>query len=182
MVDQLTIQTIGVLVAASSVVLYIVNLLIANKREEKNKKVALTNTMIQNFGSQQMIRNVVELLELKWNSLEDFQKKYDSTVDIDIYTKRSFVLWQLDNIGYLLKEKLVDPEVVYTAGGTTAIWMWAKFGDVIREYRKVAWGLDTYRNFEYLAVEMWKMKKLKDPSFSADLTYFPSGTFDKAFS
>jgi hypothetical protein len=41
------VQTISVVVAATSVVLYILNLFLAGQREERNKKIATSNNMLQ---------------------------------------------------------------------------------------------------------------------------------------
>jgi hypothetical protein len=179
MVDQLTIQTVGVIIAASSVVLYILNLFIAGQREEKNRKVATSINMLQILYKEETTRSMGELLNYTWTDFPDFLKRYDSSVNPDSFAKRSSSFMIYETLGYLLEQGLVDRELVYNNGGMAAIFMWAKFKPVIEEYRKIAYGADMDRYFEYFATEMWKIKKARDPSFSKDLTI--NLDFDKVF-
>lgn len=75
-----------------------------------------------------------------------------------------------ETIGYLLKQGVVDRELIYVVGGSTAIFLWAKFKPMMLEYRKLAYGSDMFSNFEFLAREMWDMKRVRDPSFVMDQT------------
>jgi hypothetical protein len=73
MIDQTTIQTIGVLVAASSVLLYTVNLFISGQREEKNKKIQMSNTLLQTLMTKERAKDSAELLNYEWTDIADFQ-------------------------------------------------------------------------------------------------------------
>ena len=138
--------------------------------------------MMQALGTETMVHNLGYLLNMQWSSFEDFQSRYDSSVDLNSFAKRASMLWQLDLLGHLLRKRLVDPEIVYTAGGTNAIWLWAKFKPIIDGYRKLSYGDSAYSDMEYLAREMWAMKRVRDPGFTSDRVYFGEGAFEKAFS
>ena len=181
LIDLLTLQTISVIIAAASVVIYIVNLFLASRREERNKRITLSNNILQSLLSEEGAKRFAELLNTNWIDFNDYQKKYDSTVNVDHFAKRYSLIVNLDLLGYLLRNKLVEPEIIYNSGGFISAWMWVKFKSVIEEYRKIAYGHDAFREFEYLANEMWRMKKERDPTFLTDQTYFPSDAFEKTF-
>jgi hypothetical protein len=170
MVDLLIIQTIGVIVAASSVLLYIINLLISGKREERNKKIQMSNTLLQTLMSTERTRDSAELLNYQWNDIQDYLSKYDSSANPKSFSQRMSTFNIFETMGYLLKQGLVDKEFIYVVGGSTSIFLWAKFKPIMVEYRKLAYGSDMFSYFEYLAKEMWVMKRERDPSFVKDQT------------
>jgi len=181
LVDQLTIQTVGVLVAASSVVLYLLNLFMANRREERNKKVALSQTFLQSLLSAESSKNWAEMLNAKWDSFEDFMRKYDSTVNPEFFGKRWTFFNTFDLLGYLMRKDLVDKETVLKGGGYLSIYMWAKYKPVIDEYRKIAYPRNMYSDFEYLAHEMRREIRLGDPDFVTDKTHFSDDVLVRTF-
>jgi hypothetical protein len=170
MVDQLTIQTIGVVVAATSVVLYIANLLLASQKEERNKKIAVSMNLLQTLCDENTARSIGELLNSSWTDFQDFLSKYDSSVNPDHFAKRSSVFGIYETLGYLLKHGLVDKELVYINGGMSSIFMWSKYKSVMEMYRKIAYGSDMMTYFEYFASEMWRVKREHDHSFVRDQT------------
>ena len=170
MIDQTTIQTIGVLMAASSVLLYTINLFISGQREERNKKIQMSNTLLQTLMTKERARDSAELLNYEWTDITDFQAKYDSSVNPESFSQRMAMFNIFETIGYLLKQGVVDKELIYVVGGSTAIFLWAKFRPMMVGYRKLAYGSDMFSNFEFLAREMWGMKRARDPSFVRDQT------------
>jgi len=151
-------------------VLYILNLTLQGRREEKNKKIQLSNTMLQTLYREETTRSCGELLNYSWTDMQDFLSKYDSTVNPESFAKRMSVFNIFESLGYLLRNGLIDMELIYVNGGMTSISLWAKFKPVMEEYRKIAYGSDMFSNFEYFAEEMWKIKRARDPSFLRDQT------------
>lgn len=76
----------------------------------------------------------------------------------------------------------MEPDLVYRTGGFLSVWIWVKFHEVIRSWRKMSGSGDYCSDFEYLAGEMWSMLREKNPSFVTDPTNFPEDTLEKAFS
>jgi hypothetical protein len=75
-----------------------------------------------------------------------------------------------ETLGYLIKQGVVDQELIYINGGNSAIFLWTKFKPILEEYRRIAYGSDMFTYFEYFAGEMWKIKSSRDPSFTRDQT------------
>ena len=55
----------------------------------------------------------LELTSMKWDSFEDFKKKYDSRVNPENYATRQAVYTLCDYIGYQYKTGLIDFDAVY---------------------------------------------------------------------
>lgn len=102
---------------------------------------------------------------MAWKDYDDFEKKYGSDVDLDNVSKRLTIWYSFNVLGNLLKTGLADKETIYGIMSTLAVWAWAKFDPIMGEHRRRYTGKDGFSGFEYLATEMLKMKKQKDPTW-----------------
>ena len=180
MVDWTLLQPVSYFAAALSVVLYIANLLISGRREERNRRIALTNNMLQTFISKEFQLDLGRLLNFTWSDDDDFVRKYDSKADEEKAALRNSTFFKFNTLGYMLREGLVEPDLVYRTGGWMSIWLWVKFYEVVYLWRRIT-SSGYCVDFEYLAREMWKIMKVKDPAFVTDQTQFPAGAYGKAF-
>jgi len=139
-------------------------------KEEMNKKIQLTNTMLQTLCKLETQQFSGELLNYTWTNPQDFLDKYDSTVNPDSFAKRMALFCVYETLGYLIKQEVIDQELIYINGGNSAIFLWAKFKPILEEYRRIAYGSDMFAYFEYFAGEMWRIKHSRDPSFTRDQT------------
>jgi hypothetical protein len=189
MVDLGEIQATYYMVAATGVLVaaiyYVYNMRVAQrmaKANQESRRVELTNNILHDLLSEQSWNNFAEMMNMQWIDFEDFTKKYDSSVNPQNFAKRSSYMSVLDNLGYLYKNKIIDSETMYEAGGIQSIWIYAKFKPIIDEYRRVSWGNDRMMNFDYLAREMYKIQMVKDPLFKGDFFYFNKDDLKRAFS
>jgi len=139
-------------------------------REEINKKIQLTNTMLQTLYKEEVMRSFAELLNYTWIDIQDFLNKYDSSINPDSFDKRSSIFYIFETLGYLLKQGAIDKELIYINGGSSVIFLWAKFKPIVEMYRKLSYGSDSLTYFEYFAGEMWRMKRARDPTLVRDQT------------
>jgi len=166
---------LGVCVAA---IYYIINL----RETALNRRVALTNSILVPMNmTEEGNKRFVELMSMEWTDFNDFQSKYDSTVNQNNFAKRVTVWNTFDALGYEYRKGVLDAETVYGILNMSAVNMWLKFKPVIDEYRKTDYGRDMYVNFEYLAGEMARMKAKRDASLKGSPSYIKSGEYEKAF-
>jgi hypothetical protein len=159
----------GVLVAAAY---YIMNM----RAAERNKKVQLSTSITERLGSKDSMRDFATLMTLKWKDIDEYLKKYDLSENSEgtrEFFAQRWTLWALyENLGYLLKNGLVDAEIVYHSQGTHPMFMWGRYLPVFEYYRKKELGPRYFENFEYLARRMWEMGKtrgLTSPDFKGGL-------------
>jgi hypothetical protein len=72
------------------------------------------------------------------------------------------MFWHIDGLGYMISQKLIDPEMVYTFGGGFAqVWHWKKWEPVIMRIHKRRDSPDFMKWFEYTAKEMMRIREEK---------------------
>jgi hypothetical protein len=119
-----------------------------------------------------------DLIGLQWTDFDDFARKYDSGVNRENYAGRALHWNFYEVLGYYLRTGQLDMGQLNTmnGGGLYVMYMWAKFGDVIKRYREIMKWPDYFMNFEYLADEMAKYRKGKGYEVILDGSggnYFP---------
>jgi hypothetical protein len=55
--------------AALSVSIYLLNLILTNRREERNKRITLSSNIVQALSSVDDLRNVGDLLNMEWSDV-----------------------------------------------------------------------------------------------------------------
>jgi len=101
----------------------------------------------------------IELLSMTWEDFEDFQRKYDSTVNPDNFAKRWMVFTRFEGMGYMLHLGLVDIDTIYNLIGSFVILqLWQKYEPIIKEQRKFYNEPHWNRWWEYLASEISKKR------------------------
>lgn len=175
----LILQTFSVMSAATAAVIGVRSYINSNKRAEEAKKkeqetrdrelearklsfvTSITNQLLSESGQ----RTYGELMNMEWKDYDDFEKKYGSDNNLDNYAKRMSV-WNLYNtLGMLLREKLIEPELLYSINNVSICLMWNIFKDVIAENRRRYGGRDNFSDFEFLNDEILRVKLGRDPSF-----------------
>jgi len=171
MVDLAEIQAAYYMVAATGVlvaaVFYILNL----RETTRNRRVALTQNLIQTLNSMESIKAQGELMNMEWKNYEDFEKKYGSDNNLDNYSKRFFFFYNLEAIGQLLRDGLADADTLYGVIWNTTLSVWHKFLPTIEENRRRYSGKDAWSGFEYLVDEMMRIKKQRDPNYVLPLEF-----------
>jgi hypothetical protein len=142
----------GVLVAAA----YYVMTLRTNTRTHK---IELTTNISQRLGTKEKLKDFIDLADLKWDTVENFRAKYDSALNPESYAKRWSLWIEYDTLGYLLRNGMIDREILFNSQGNEATVMWARYKPIIDDVRKTEMGPRWMENFQYLAEEMWLMAK-----------------------
>jgi hypothetical protein len=152
---------LGVCVAA---IYYIMNL----REITLNRRIQFTTNFILPLTSREGIVNYAKLIACSWTNIEDFMKKYDHKVDQETFLARMSYFQACEVLGYQYKRSLVDIGTVYEMCGEFVIDIWAKYKSIIFEYKKLGqYGGDAFLHFEYLAVELAKIKQKRDPNYWA---------------
>jgi hypothetical protein len=179
MVDLALLQSVSYIAGASGVciaaIFYVLNLRISQKNQEisqRNMKTTLETRKLQFVTSitSQLIseeghRRYGELLNMEWKDYDDFEKKYGSDYNLDNYAKRWNVWKTYNTLGMLVREKLIEPEVIYKIDTANVCFIWNKFKDIIMEQRKRYGMKDDLSDFEFLYNEIHRVALSRDPSY-----------------
>ncbi len=168
----------GVLVAA---VYYIYNMgqtkktqdltLKAQQQQLETRQVQLYMQLYQQLNSKETVRSMVELLNMEWKDYDDFERKYGGESNPENYALRHSAWYLFDGLGYLLREKLVEPKMMYKLVGLEVPWHWKKYRDIIVETRAKVKLVNMYDDFEYLSEAMSKIQLEIDPSWGIPESY-----------
>jgi hypothetical protein len=177
MVDLATLQAVSYIIGSLGVFVAAIYYMFNMRAAERNKKIQLSMSITERLGSKEMLRDFYTLGTLDWTDLDDYLKKYDSAANSDD-TRECFAqrwsLWaEYENLGYLLRNGLVDEEMVYNSQGVHPMIIWGRYNPVLKYYREKELGPRYFENFEYLARRIWDMGKthgLTSPGFKGGLT------------
>jgi len=96
---------------------------------------------------------------MEWTDYEDFEKKYGSNNNPVAYAQRTTAWSRMNTIGIMVKDKLVDENMVYDAMGASLIIAWEKWEPIFVENRVRYMGPNFMEQFEYLANRMRTIQK-----------------------
>ena len=162
MVSLADIQTAYYFVAATGV-LVAAGYHILNIRETmKNRRATFANNLLQIFLSEQGQLRIMELLQMQWSDFDDFQKKYDSSVNPESYAKRAAVGSAFNSIGKQIRSGIIDLDAIDDSTAYMIVVTWSKFEPVFERYRELEWSKDYLSDFEYLSGVLMKRFKERD--------------------
>jgi hypothetical protein len=137
------ISTIATLVTTVSVVTGVVFALLELRHLTDTRKTEIIMKIYDKFGSKEMIEAVNKVGASKFESLDDYAKKYGLTEATEIA-----VLFE--GIGVLLEQNLIDIKMADRLFGPTLNLLWERMQPLIYAMRK---GLNEpffFSHFEYL--------------------------------
>jgi len=164
MVDLLTIQTVGVIVAAFSFVVGVANNILTSRREEKRNQQTLETRQAQFFmqigqklNNTEAMSRWITLINMEWNNYDEYEKKYGTDSNPELAAMRLGTLYEWNGIGYFLRKGVIDRDTAYTlCNGVSGSWLWKKFEPVIREMR-IRYNMpDAFADLEFLGLELVK--------------------------
>jgi hypothetical protein len=155
----------GVLVAA---VFYVMNL----RETTRNRRTSFANNLQINIQDQKWQQLYMEVMNMQWRDFDDFKKRYDSSVDVESYSKRHSVLMGYDILGWQFRKGLVDVDSFTDVWILGIVLCWHKFKPIIEGYRGWQYPKGAYRDFEYLAKVLEKKLSDEDPDFMKKMNTF----------
>jgi hypothetical protein len=172
MVDIALLQSISYMAGALGVciaaIFYVLNLRISQRNMRQTletRKLQFVTSITSQLLSEEGQRRYGELLNMEWKDYDDFERKYGSDYNLDNYAKRMNVWKTYNTLGMLVREKLIEPEVLYMINDVNPCFMWSKFKDIIVEQRKRYGVKETLSDFEFLNDEMLRVMLSIDPSY-----------------
>jgi len=172
MVELVILQSISYMAGALGVCIAAVYYIFNMRAAERNRKIQLNTNIAEKLSTKEWQADFMQLMNYSWSDVDDFMNKYDSSVNPESHDLRWMVWQTYDNIGYLLREGLVDPRLLFNSQGVWSIMLWGHFKPIMDHYRKTEMGPRWMENFEYMAGEMWKIAKVHgtvSPDFKDNL-------------
>ena len=172
MVDVSLLQSLSYVAAAIGVCVAAVYYAMVLREQRRNmrltletRRIGLMDSIITRTINEEGYRSFIELLRYEWSDYEDFERKYGSENDVDAAAKRHAMWHEYNSVGMMLRKGLVDAEDLCDSGVQGAIYLWEKYRPIIEENRRRYNGKNYLKDLEYLAGEMLRVTKERDPSY-----------------
>jgi|GEM_PF-992015 len=172
---MIDVQTIGVLIAAASVVIGVMNSVLMSRREDRRNQLTLETRqaqlfmqIYQQFNSKEFMTQYNDIIQnWSWADFDDFIQKYAS--DIDTFSSLSSVGTFFEGIGVLVKRGLVDPGLVDDLMSGHTMQSWEKLQPFYIEGRR-RWNWPQLGEWwEYLYNEIKAIVEKQHPEFEGKL-------------
>ncbi len=167
MVDLAEIQAAYYMVAATGVLVaaiyYVYNMKINQRAVQttlETRQAQLLMQIYDRISNKDFTRDWAELNYFwKWSDNKEYWKKYGT--NLEEYPKFQNIATAYEGIGVVLKNKLVDPKLIYGVVRNDPILIWEKFSPPIREYEAESGEPSVYPGFEFLCKEMNRQYELE---------------------
>jgi hypothetical protein len=131
------IQTISIVVTMASVMVGIVVGVFQLRNLVKTRQIRLYLQLYNKLTEKDTPKMLIEVMGLwTWKNVDDFFDKYGPETHLDEFAKFVVVTTHLENIGLLLKEKLVNVRWVAYLIGTTIEGFWERYQPILIELQK----------------------------------------------
>ncbi len=157
MIDQMTLQTMGIMLAALSFVIAAIYYAMNLREIARNRRITLTTTLLQPFMTEEGNRLHMYLWDMEWSNLDEYNSKYDHRASPESYAKRMAAWNRFESIGLLYREGLLDMETLFSSIGGIIAVLWRKYEPIVEMYRETDYDKSAYENWEYLANEMLRL-------------------------
>jgi len=166
MVDQMTLQTIGILLTTLTVSIAAIYYTMTLRYTRRNQDLQLETRQAQMF-MQIYDRFVTKefqkdwrtfVLADEWKSYNDYLARYSGKENLEVSSRIATVFHYFEGVGVLVEEGLIDSKLVAKLLSASVIQCWEKYESVIREQRKLSGLPRIFDKTEYLYNEMKNLR------------------------
>ena len=156
MVDLAEIQAAYYMVAATGVLIAAVFYVLNMRATLQTRQAQLLMQIYDKVNNRDFTRDWGETNYFwKWTDYDDYFKKYGA--NLEEYPKFQNIIDTYEGIGVVLKNKLVDPKMIYDVLRATPILYWEKFSPLMKEWGRRTGESLMYPGFEFLYEELSRM-------------------------
>ena len=141
------------------------------RNQNKTRQAQFYNSMARDYAEYNGWFRNRDLLYMEWEDYDDFEEKYGSNTNPVAYAQRLTSWSWMNNLGIMVKDGLVDENMVYDSLGSSIILMWEKWEPIFAEQRVRYMGENWMEYFEYLANKMRSIQNKRNISWKPSKTY-----------
>jgi hypothetical protein len=136
MVDQLTLQTIGILLTGVSVSIAAVYYTLTLRNTNQTRQAQLFMQIYSRFDDSDWLINWAHVVrQWEWTDYEDWYSKYSPEMNIEAARQYSSVAAYFEGIGVLVYKNMIDVDIVADLISRWITIFWEKMGPIIKERR-----------------------------------------------
>jgi hypothetical protein len=149
---MIDIPTVSSVITTVSIVVGVVFTILEIRHLAMTRRTDIIMKIYERFGSKELVEAMMKIGAAKFESLEDYRKKYGFTEVVEIA-----VLFE--GVGVLLEQNLIDIKMADRLFGPTLNSLWQRMEPVVYAMRK---GLNEpffFSHFEYLVKALSSYRK-----------------------
>jgi len=184
MVDQITLQTIGILLTAVTVsiaaVYYTMTLRYTRRNQEltlrsqeqakETRQAQLLMQIYETYRSSEFRLLAEEIINQEWTDYDDFWERYGPINNPGVWSKWGSVAAFFNGVGVLLKKELIDIDLVEELISNQAFVLWVRMEPILTGWREnivsrrfgeeaASKKYEAYSGFDYLIQELRKREQ-----------------------
>jgi len=159
---MIELSVIRDLVAILGVIAGFTYYIITVQNQNRTRKAQMLINLQKDLSDYQMALRGYEMWNWEWTDYDDFEAKYGSHVNLENTAKRYTDWYWYNNIGLMLKNDLLDEDMLYNLSGTLFIMGWERWEPIIKEYRVRFYGSTYMEDYEYLVDRMRQVQKKRN--------------------
>ena len=143
MVDQLTLQTIGILLTGLTVSIAAIYYTLTLRYTRRNQDLQLETRQAQlfmqlysQFRTKEFQQVWTEIRFWEWGSYDEYLEKYGPQTNPEAYSLMMSIVNFFDGVGMLVKRELIDMSFVEEMFSNHIILFWRKLEPIIKEARE----------------------------------------------
>jgi hypothetical protein len=146
------ISTVSTIVATVSVVIGVVFTLLEIRHLARTRRTDVIMKIYENFGSREIVEAIFKIGAAKFETYQDYVKKYGAIEAVQVATL-------LDGVGVLLERGLIDIDLVDSLFGPSVNSLWERIRPVIYGMRESLKEPLLFSHIEYLYERLRAYKK-----------------------
>jgi hypothetical protein len=149
------IQTVSIMIASAGVFAAAIYYVLQLKHQNKMRQTDLVMRLYSTFDSMEFLEAWRKIYFTQFKDYDDLVKKLEGKNEIAMKVFRFY-----EQVGVLLRKRLIDTELVDTLFGNNAVITFEKTKGLILKEMRDKVNPRAYENFEYLYNEMKKREQL----------------------
>ena len=159
MVDLAMLQVVRDFVAIFGVIAGLTYYVLTVRNQDKSRKAQLLMGLYEAYRSPEFRNQLSEILSQEWDDFDDFWEKYGIDTNPEAWVKWVSVVSYFHGIGVLLRQELIDIDLVEELLVNIILISWVRMGPIVKGFRENvartrSSRYDPYSGFEYLYSEI----------------------------
>jgi len=169
LVDVGLLQSLSYVAAAIGVCTAAAYYVMILRFQNKTRQAQLFMQIHAQWGDMAFLKGFYDILNRwHWKDWNDFWTKYGPVSNEEAFLTMTKVIWYFEGVGQLLRDGLIDINLVEAMYSDRVIQLWEKGYPIAMRLREHYQNPDYYGNFEYLYKELKKRQVKPSPPATPD--------------
>ena len=139
---MVTLETVLDVIPLMSLVVVLAYYTLTIRNQNRTRQAQLLMNLYETYRSPEFRKNFQKVLDLEYNDFDDFWGKYGSQVNLEAWSNWQSVAAYFHGIGILLKEGLIDINLLDQLIVNVVLVSWLQMGPIVKGFREYTSGSD----------------------------------------